>query len=38
MEKFNFHGYPSYIVIDKDGEIVNTDHIHSLSDLDQWLE
>ncbi|MDE6560775.1 MAG: TlpA family protein disulfide reductase, partial [Muribaculaceae bacterium] len=39
MQRFNFQGYPSYIIISSNGDIVSTtNHIHSLSELDEWLK
>lgn len=39
MQRFNFTGYPSYVIIDTNGDIVHTtNHIHSLSELDRWLK
>ena len=39
MQRFNFQGYPSYIIINSNGDIVfTTHHIHSLSELDEWLK
>ncbi|MDE5794864.1 MAG: TlpA family protein disulfide reductase [Muribaculaceae bacterium] len=33
MQKFSFTGFPSYILIDKNGEIVHTGHVFSLPNL-----
>ena len=33
MQKFSFRGFPSYILIDKNGEIVHTGHVYSLQNL-----
>ena len=34
MQKFSFSGFPSYILIDKNGEIVHTGgYVHSLTNL-----
>lgn len=33
MQKFSFSGFPSYILIDKNGEIVHTGYVHSLPKL-----
>ena len=39
MQRFNFQSYPSYIIINSNGDIVSTtNHIHSLSELDEWLK
>lgn len=39
MQRFNFLGYPSYIIIGSNGDVLSaTNHIHSLSELDKWLK
>ena len=40
MQRFNFHSYPSYIIIGSNGDILcTTNHFHSLTDeLDKWLK
>ncbi|MDE6304571.1 MAG: hypothetical protein K2M01_07085 [Paramuribaculum sp.] len=38
MQRFNFQGYPSYIIIGTNGDILlTTNHIPSLTELDNWL-
>ncbi|MDE7096990.1 MAG: redoxin family protein, partial [Muribaculaceae bacterium] len=40
MQRFNFHSYPSYIIIGSNGDILcTTDHFHSLTEeLDKWIK
>ncbi|MDE5841038.1 MAG: redoxin family protein, partial [Muribaculaceae bacterium] len=40
MQRFNFHSYPSYIIIGSNGDILcTTNHFHSLTEeLDKWLK